>query len=198
MRIFSLLVLILINSCCFASTDWVAKIESYFNNELDSVVSDFEQIDSYGRISTGKIFLKRKKGLMKLYYNDPNPNVAIVKDYKLTHYNRELKEKSVVTVYSSPLAFFLERKIDLEENLEVISQKEDDEYVQVVFCRKGDKDKGSVALFFTKKPFQLKGWIIIENKEYGRRTQLALSNSKFDEQFSEEIFDNYSLTGYKD
>ena len=47
--------------------DWVGKIENYFNSELNSVQSDFTQIGSRGNISTGKIFLKRKKGLMKIF-----------------------------------------------------------------------------------------------------------------------------------
>lgn len=196
MKIFNFLILIFLNFSCFSKVNWIGEVEKYFNEELDSVVSDFEQIDSSGNLSTGKIFLNRKKRLMKLYYDDPNPNVAIVKGYDLVYYNRDLKEKTAVTVYSSPFAFFLEREIDLKENLKVISQKEDEEYVQIAFCRKGDEDKGSIVLFFTKEPFQLKGWIILENNDYGKKTHLILKNSEFNKSFSEKIFDTYSLSGY--
>lgn len=174
---------------------WIAKIEDYFNKKFDSVESDFVQTDSRGYISTGKIFLKRKKGLMKLYYNDPNPNVAIVRDYKLTHFDRDLKEKTVVSVYSSPLAFFLEEKVNLKQNVKVTALYESTNSVVITLKKREDENEGAIVLVFSKKPFQLKGWIISENNNYGRQTQLALKNIKLDVSFSDKEFDKFSLVG---
>ena len=201
MRIFNLLVFAVLNFVCFAENyqkpnepkiDWIAKIEDYFNNEFDAVKSDFTQVSSRGSISTGKIFLKRRKGLMKLYYNDPNPNVVTIKDYKLTHFDRDLKEKTVVSMYSSPLAFFLEKKVNLKKNAKVISQNESPSSVTVTLKRHGDGDEGAIALVFSKSPFQLKSWIILESA--GRQVQLILENTKFNASFSDKEFDGFSLT----
>ncbi len=203
MKILNLLVFAFFSLTCCAKNyqkpnepkiDWILKIESYFNSELDSVKSDFIQIGSRGSISTGKIFLKRKKGLMKLYYNDPNPNVAIVKDYKLTHFDRELKEKTIISVYSSPLAFFLEKKIDLKQNVKVISQDESKDYVQITLMKNEAENEGAVTLVFSKKPFQLKGWIILESDNYGRQTKIVLKNAQFNIPFSDKEFDSFSST----
>lgn len=202
MRILSLFILAFLQVSCFAKnyqepndkkTDWIAKIEDYFNNELDSVKSDFTQIGSRGGISTGKIFFKRKKGLMKLYYNDPNPNVVIVRDYKLTRFDRDLKEKTVISVYSSPLAFFLEKKVDLGKNVKVASLNESQNSIQITLKKNGDEDEGAITLLFSKKTFQLKGWVILENNDDGKQTQIILENAQFSVYFSDKEFDSFSL-----
>lgn len=202
MRILSLFILAFLQVSCFAKnyqepndkkTDWIAKIEDYFNNELDSVKSDFTQIGSRGGISTGKIFFRRKKGLMKLYYNDPNPNVVIVRDYKLTRFDRDLKEKTVISVYSSPLAFFLEKKVDLGKNVKVASLNESQNSIQITLKKNGDEDEGAITLLFSKKTFQLKGWVILENNDDGKQTQIILENAQFSVYFSDKEFDSFSL-----
>lgn len=203
MKFLNLLVLVFLNFVCFAKdqqklndqkTDWIKKIESYFNTELDSVKSDFTQVSSRGNVSTGKIFLKRKKRLMKLYYNNPNPNVAIVKDYKLTHFDRDLKEKTIVSVYSSPLAFFLEKKVDLKNNAKVAALKESSNLIQVTLKKPGEEnDGGEISLIFSTQPFQLKGWVISENNNYGRQTQIILKNAQFNASFSDKEFSTFSL-----
>ncbi len=203
MKILNLLIiLVFLNFACCAEdyqkpqeskTDWIEKIENYFNTELDSVQSDFTQVGSRGNVSTGKIFFKRKKGLMKLYYNDPNPNVAIVKDYKLTHFDSDLKEKTIISVYSSPLAFFLEKKVDLKNNAKVSALDESLNSLTVTLKKNGDEDEGAITLIFSKKPFQLKGWVILENNNYGRQTQIILKNAQFNAKFDDKEFDRFSL-----
>lgn len=202
MKILNLLILVFLNFACCAKDyqkpteqkiDWIGKIENYFNSELDSVQSDFTQIGSRGGISVGKIFLKRKKGLMKLYYNDPNPNVVIVKDYKLTHFDRDLKEKTIVSVYSSPLAFFLEKRVDLKNNAKVTALDESPNSITITLKKPGEENEGAITLVFSKNPFQLKGWIVLENNNYGRQTQLILKNTKFNTTFSDKEFDSFSL-----
>jgi outer membrane lipoprotein-sorting protein len=201
MKILNLLIFVFLNFACCASSpqksteiDWIGKIENYFNSELNSVRSDFTQIGSRGGISTGKIFLKRKKGLMKLYYHDPNPNVAIVKDYKLTHFDRDLKEKTIISVYSSPLAFFLEKKVDLKNNAKVTALDESPNSITITLKKPREENEGAITLVFSKNPFQLRGWIILENNNYGRQTQLILENTKFNASFSDKEFEKFSLT----
>ena len=130
---------------------------------------------------------------MKLYYNDPNPNVIIVKDYKLTHFDRDLKEKTVITVYSSPLAFFLEKKVDLKKNVKVVSQDESSDSVTITLKKNGDEDEGAITLLFSKDPFRLRGWVILENNNYGRQTQIILENTQFKPEFDDKEFDRFSL-----
>lgn len=202
MRILSLLILAFLQISCFAASYqepsnkkayWIAKIENYFNKGFDSVKSDFKQFGDRSDISTGKIFLKRKKGLVKLYYNDPNPNIVIIKDDKLTHFDRDLKEKTVVSVYSSPLAFFLEKKVDLKNNVEVTVLDESLNSVIINLKKKENESGGAIALIFEKNPFQLKSWIILENDSSNRQVQLVLENTKFNASFSDKEFERFSL-----
>lgn len=202
MKILNLLILVFLNFVCCANNqqepneqkvDWIGKIEDYFNNKLDSVKSDFKQFGDRSDVSTGKIFLKRKKGLVKLYYNDPNPNIVIIKDDKLTHFDRDLKEKTVMSVYSSPLAFFLEKKVDLKNNVEVTVLDESLNSVIINLKKKEDESGGAIALIFEKNPFQLKSWIILENDSSNRQVQLVLENTKFNASFSDKEFDRFSL-----
>lgn len=174
------------------SKDWVENIENYFNTQLNFFESDFLQEDSKGNLSSGKMFLKRKKGLMKLKYNDPNPNVIIVKDKKLTHFNRELKEKTQVSIYSSPLFFLLDKKLDLKKNLKILSLKENKNAVAVTFC-KNDDTEGAIKIIFSKNPFQIQCWVIEnKNSEFSRCTKIFLENPKFSASYSEKEFETFS------
>jgi len=173
------------------SNDYVGEIERYLN-DISTFESDFIQEDKYGRKSTGHFFLKRPF-LMKMIYKDPDLPVIIAKDDKVTHYNRELKEKTVTSMYSSPLSFFLERKINLRKNLKVLETKEGDDFVSVKFCKKDEDSEGAITLVFSKNPLTLRKWLLFPTKnniwEY---TEISLLNWKTKHHIPNEEFEKFS------
>lgn len=189
----SIILLLSINeSFCVQNDTWLKKIETYFK-ENDNCESDFEQMDSQGTISEGHFYLKRNKQLMKLVYKSPNPHVIIVSGNKLVHYDKELKEKTETSIYSSPLSFFLEKSLDLQSNVRILQVINRDGIVAIKLCKKDD-DESSIMLVFSKKTFKLQSWIIFYNEkdEYSRFTKIRLKNPKYHVNFSDRIFKNFS------
>jgi outer membrane lipoprotein-sorting protein len=164
---------------------YTKSIEDYLNG-IKSLKAEFIQIDKDFKQSTGIFYIKRPN-LMKMDYLQPNTHVMIIKDNKVSHYNRELREKTETSIYSSPMAFLLDRKIDLRSNVNVLSLIEKENYVVITFCKKNDSDDGAIALVFLrdllakKDPRALDQWIIFKDKENLHDTvQIILINKQVD------------------
>ena len=173
---------------------WISKMKNFLASELNSFESDFIQKDSFGNPSEGKLFLKANKGKMKLRYSSPNPNVITVKNFKMTHYNRELKERTEISVYSSPFSFLLDKKLDFDKNVKVLSIEEIADEVEIKLCKNDDETEGAIILIFSKNPFRLVRWIVLEKKDddYSRQTMIILENSNYKSQFSDKVFESFS------
>lgn len=173
---------------------WISKLKSYLKNDLNSFGSDFDQIDSSGNVSKGKLFLRANQGEMKLKYFPPNPNVLIVKNFKMTVYNRDLKEKTAISVYSSPFASLLDKNLDFDKNVKVLSVNEKDEFVGIKLCKNDDETEGSVLLIFSRNPFRLLRWVVFDQRhdDYSRRTVITLKNPNYKANLSSKVFESFS------
>lgn len=166
MKILIHIICVLYTASAIASTDYIATIEKYFNS-ISTMEADFEQIDRNGCRSKGRFFLSRPS-CMKMDYIDPPTHVVIVKDRKITHYNREMKEKSIISAHSSPLSIFLERNLKLRDKVQIISKQEcDDGVLQIKLRSKTAEEAGCITLFFSQQPFELIQWIIHEKNTNG-------------------------------
>ncbi|MDR2646342.1 MAG: outer membrane lipoprotein carrier protein LolA [Holosporaceae bacterium] len=172
--------------------DYVAEIEEYLNN-LKTFESDFVQRDRSGRCSTGHFFLKRPF-LMKMTHGNPPNLVVIARGKKIVYYDRELKEKTETTIYSSPLSFFLEPRIELRKNVKVLFVRDDGDAVSIKFCRQNAEDDGTVMLLFSKKPITLRRWVISSNGDdslSGVSTEISLFNWKSGHSIPNEEFQKF-------
>ncbi|MDR0631832.1 MAG: outer membrane lipoprotein carrier protein LolA [Holosporaceae bacterium] len=178
---------------CANQQDHVAEVEKYLN-DITTFESDFIQVDRRGRVSYGRFFLKRPF-LMKMDYWDPPTNVIIARNNQIIHYDRELKEKTVTSMYSSPLSFFLEKKIDLQKNLRVLSVRDESDMLSIKFCRKDESAEGAVILVFSKDPMTLRKWIIFPSKSKGSLsdyTEISLMNWKSGHVIPDEEFNRFA------
>ncbi|MDR2681585.1 MAG: outer membrane lipoprotein carrier protein LolA [Holosporaceae bacterium] len=173
---------------------YVTQLEEYLNS-LKTIVSEFVQISRYGEKSSGYFILKRPDK-MKLYYLPPASDVIIAKNNKVTHYNRELKEKTMTSMHSSPLSFFLESKINLRKNVTVLSAVELKNTMIITFCKKNSDDDGAVALIFQKNPIKLLKWEIFNNKNEmtpWNSTKIILTDSKINsKKIPDDEFEKFS------
>ena len=171
------------------------QIENFLNS-ITTLEADFVQIDWNGTRSIGHFFLKRPYH-MKMDYCDPPVHLIVAhggKDNKLIHYDRELQEKDEFPLHSSPIAFFLEKKIDLrkelQKNLQLQNIQEGDDRISVKFSTKNKE--GAITLVFSKKPFVLRKWEIQEN--HTKCTQILLFNWKYGEPIDDAVFEKFSPT----
>jgi outer membrane lipoprotein-sorting protein len=181
--------------CATASNgveDYVAEVEKYLN-DLKTFESDFIQMDRSGSRSPGHFFLKRPF-LMKMTRGNPPTFVIIAKRKKIIYYDRELKEKTETTIYSSPLSFFLEPKIDLRNNVKMLSIHDDGDAVSIKFCRKNGEDDGIVTLLFSKNPLTLRQWTISSHDDDGlsiSSTEISLFNWKSGHSIPDDEFQKF-------
>ena len=174
---------------------YLKQVEQFFNS-ISTFKSDFIEISSKGWQSSGSFCMKRQPAMLKMDYKIPPTKIIIVKNNKVIYYDKELKEKSVTSVYSSPLAFFLDSKVNICENLEVISCLKMDSMLVMVFRKKDDKDEenGVVALIFSLKPFQLTGWEIYRNSaqmDIEIPIRVYLKEPKINQKISDDEFNGY-------
>ncbi|GHT91220.1 hypothetical protein FACS1894122_03220 [Alphaproteobacteria bacterium] len=170
---------------------YVKQLEDYLNS-IKTIVSKFIQVSRYGEESNGYFLLKRP-GKMKMFYQPPATDVFVAKDDKITHYNRELKEKTISSMHSSPLSFFLEYKINLRDNVKVLSAIELKDEMVITFSKKNDDTEGAVSLYFTKNPIKLLKWEIFNNKndieKYDSTKILLLDSDINTKKISDDEFD---------
>ncbi|MDR0968249.1 MAG: outer membrane lipoprotein carrier protein LolA [Holosporaceae bacterium] len=172
--------------------DYIVKVEQYLNN-ITTFEADFIQIDRSGRVFLGRFFLKRPF-LMKMDYTDPAIKVIIAKENKVVVYDRELMEKTETSTYSSPLSFFLERKINLRDNVDLLSIKNEDNYLFLKFCKKDKNAEGAVMLIFSKKPLILRGWIVFSDKNDespSKSTEISFAKQKSGHFISDKEFERF-------
>jgi outer membrane lipoprotein-sorting protein len=169
--------------------DPIGETEKYLN-AVTTFEADFVQTDRYGQKSSGHFFLKRPF-LMKMDYRNPPTRTIIAKNNKIIHYDRELKEKTETSMYSSPLSFLLEKKIDLRKNLKMLSVYEETDCLSIKFCKQDDDAEGAVTLVFSKNPLTLRKWIISLDKNgesSAGSVEVVLSNTKSGHSVSAEEF----------
>jgi outer membrane lipoprotein-sorting protein len=173
---------------------YLANLEDYLNS-LKTFSADFVQTDQKEKESKGYFLLKRPDK-MKLCCQSPAVDVLVAKDSKITRYNRELKEKTVIPVHASPLSFFLEPKISLRNNVELEFALEDNEVVTLLFSPKNkDETEGTVFFTFKKEPMTLLGWEIVPNTSFGankRSVKIILNNIRTNTRISDEEFEKLS------
>lgn len=171
---------------------YAKKINDFFNS-INTFRADFIEISSRGQVSSGIFILKKRPAMLKMDYAMPSTKTITVKKNKVIYYDKELKEKSVTSVYSSPLAFFLDSKINILSNLETVFCMEKNGKLLIVFRKKDDPDEenGAVALSFDLKPFKLTGWEIYKKSSQINTEapiEVILEKQKINQEIPDEEF----------
>ncbi|MDR0677395.1 MAG: outer membrane lipoprotein carrier protein LolA [Holosporaceae bacterium] len=173
-----------------SAEDYLKEVQEYING-LTTFEADFIQTNESGKVSYGRFFLKRPR-LMKMIYTNPPTYVTVAKGTKITHYNRELKEKTETSIYSSPLSFLLEKKIDFKK-IRVLSMRNSSDTIAMKFCKKDEDSEGAITLFFSRNPLKLQKWIIFPNKNNRTGSMgILLVNSKAKHNIPDEEFTKFS------
>lgn len=162
----------------------VKKIISFLNN-LETLSSNFIQIDSRGEIFKGKISLQ-KPSRFRIEYDEPNNQLIICDGFKIALINKKLKNFTTYSMKDTPLNFFLINKIT-SENFKIVKFKKKDNTLIIQIINNLAKDIGRVKLVFEEKPFQLKKWVLY-NKN-GGATSTTLNDLYINEQIDKREFE---------
>lgn len=171
--IFSALFLLsLLPVAAFAKDARVVQAEEWLNN-LTTGRARFTQTAQGGETMSGNFYISRP-GRLRFEY-DPPLNDFIVADGTMLHYyDSEQRQASTSPIGMTLADFFLRKNTKLEGDLKVINVRERNGMVSMDVLQSADASAGQLTLNFTKAPFQLKSWSILDAQ--GSVTTIILSN----------------------
>lgn len=153
---------------------------------LVTAEASFDQVNSDGTTSTGKITMKRP-GFARFEYAKPDRTLVLASAGMVAVFDG--KTNSAPQQYQlqqTPLNLILGRNIDLETSRMVVAHKEFDGDTHVLAQDPAHPDLGSIELIFGDNPVRLKGWITID--EMGNQTSLSLGTLTTGQSYSPNLF----------
>jgi outer membrane lipoprotein-sorting protein len=144
-----------------AQASVVADVERYLNR-IDTLEARFSQIAPNGGLATGKVYIHRP-GRLRFDY-DPPSRIRLIApgDWRLIFYDASIKQVNVIPIRQTPLGILLDRRISLENGVEVVGVERAGDEVAVTLVRDGADDQGSVTLVFGEQPLALRRWTVVD------------------------------------
>ena len=170
---------------CCQQTDFVQKVENYFNN-LGDLNADVEQYVANGKkIIRGNIKIRRPI-LSAQFENGIN---IVINGGHIKYYNTRLND--LTENKKNPFSVFLKKNVDLRKNAK-IKNTEVKNGVLHISIEPNAKIGATVTLVFSISPFELRKWII--KYDNGQETTMLITNlTHFINESNEELLDHTRL-----
>lgn len=153
----------------------LAQISSYLNS-LQTVESEFTQINDDGTISTGTIWIKRP-GRIRFEYDPPEEALVLAGGGQLAVFDPKVgPEPDRYPLNQTPLKIILDRNVDLTRANMVTGHSYDGVSTTVRAQDPDNPDYGSIDLVFTGDPIQLRQWVV--NDSSGGSTTVVLGDTR--------------------
>lgn len=135
------------------------RISAYLNG-LTTAEGKFTQIDQWGQMREGSIYLQRP-GRLRFEYRTPKPDLVIIADGQWLYIqNNALKTTTHYELDKTPFAILVKPKIDLTTEEDIVNIAR--EPGQLAVTAKDDKGllQGEITLFFSDPGIELRNWIM--------------------------------------
>ena len=163
---------------------WLQRAEDYFNS-IDSIRAAFFQTSSEGGTAEGVFYLSRP-GRLRIEYLPPTP-VLIVGDGLLLHFHdTELGQVNDWPIFDTPLGALSADEVKFNEDLVVTGFRRRSGALAITLVKREDPGLGSLTLYFSEAPMELKQWKVIDAQGlvttvalFDAETNIALDNRLF-------------------
>ena len=164
----------------------ISKIENYLNS-IQTIQSEFIQINNTGAVETGK-FLLKKPGKMRFEYNLPSQHLVISSGFLLVIIDKKSSgEPQRYLASKIPLFQLTKNKLSFEQSNSVKALfSENNNTHLILFNSKKPKD-GELELVFSNTPIRLKEWVL--TNYMGERTRVLMENLQTNILIEEYNFD---------
>ena len=163
----------------------LSEISAYLQG-LVTAEAPFEQVNSDGSTSSGKIILKRP-GFARFEYAKPDRTLVLASQGIVAVFDGKTNAApQTYQLQQTPLNLILGRNIDLETSKMVVDHVEFQGDTHVLAQDPKHADMGSIELIFGDSPLRLKGWITTD--EVGNQTSLTLGTLATGQSFSPNLF----------
>ncbi len=143
-----------------ASVQDIEKAEQYLQN-MKTAKARFVQTTHDGTQLVGTFYLNRP-GKLRFDYDPPVDNFVVADGIFVYFYDAELEEQTNAPIKASLANFFLREDFSLSDDLIVKDAKWAAGLLQLKVVQAEEPEAGSVTFAFSKKPFELKKWRVID------------------------------------
>ena len=151
---------------------YVKQAQNWLSN-LNIAKSRFEQIDYQGNIIRGTFYINRP-GKLRFEYDAPIKDYIVADGYLIHFYDGESGQINSGPIGSTLADFILRDGNNFDEKVEIESVRVRDEMVNITISQADQPGMGELVLNFSKSPFTLKSWRIIDAQ--GLTTDIILKN----------------------
>ena len=139
----------------------LSEISKYLNS-LQSVTSDFTQVNDDGSMATGKLYIKRP-GRVRFEYNPPERSLVMAGGSTVAIFDGKSQQPpEQYPLKQTPLNLILERNVDLARRNMVVGHRSDGTKTTVTAQDPEHPEYGTIQLVFTGNPVELRQWVITD------------------------------------
>lgn len=162
----------------------IARVEAYFN-AMTTLRARFLQVSQGGGSAEGTAWIWRPSR-MRFEYDPPEPTLLIAADNQFFHYDRELRQPTVVPLSSTPLSVLLRSPLRLSGDITVAGVERGQGLVSVTVFRTAAPAEGRITLILEEEPMVLRQWVVVDAQ--GRSTRVTLTRIETGLRFDPFLF----------
>lgn len=145
----------------------------------------FLQISQGGGAAEGVAWIWRPSR-MRFEYDPPEPTLLIAADNQFFHYDRDLRQPTVVPLSSTPLSVLLRNPLRLSGDITVGALERAGGLLRVTVYRTGQAAEGQIQLILDENPMALRQWVVLDAQ--GRSTRVTLTQVETGQRFDPFLF----------
>lgn len=167
----------------YAAGDDIQQAEEYLRG-LTTAKADFIQRAHNGARLSGTFYLDRP-GRLRFEYNEVD-DFIVADGFFIYFFDSELNEQTNAPIGQTLADFFLRKDLNLSGDITVESIGHQDGMKTFNIVQTDDPAAGSIKLFFSKVPFELKKWQVTDAA--GLTTEIELKNMEKDLKLANSLF----------
>jgi outer membrane lipoprotein-sorting protein len=168
-----------------AETIPLAELSRYLNS-LRTAESAFTQLNSDGSQSTGKLFIHRPNR-MRFEYAAPDEALVLASAGQVAIFDDKSNQPpSQYPLSKTPLNLILDSNVDLTRDRMVMQHAEERGATVVVAQDPAHPEYGSIKLYFSGNPVELRQWTITD--DVGSETTVVLQRLSTGESYPPSLF----------
>jgi len=160
------------------------RVEAYFNG-MTTLRARFLQISQNGSAAEGTAMIWRPTR-MRFEYDPPEPTLLIAADGQFFHWDRELRQPTVVAVNATPLGVLLRNPLSLSGDVTVPAMERVGGLLRVTVFRTAAPGEGRITLILEENPMQLRQWEVLDAQN--RLTRVTLTRIETGIRFDPFLF----------
>lgn len=161
----------------------IDRAENYLRS-LHTLKADFIQTAYNGSRLSGTFYLNRP-GKLRFNYNEVD-DFIVADGLFIYFYDAELKEQTNAPIGQTLADFLLREDISLRGDVTIQNIEEETDFQVITIAEAEDPAAGSVKLYFSKEPYALKKWEVIDAA--GLTTEITLQNIERDINLPSNLF----------